>query len=129
VCCRGAHETVLHRFWECASAKAAWQWGIHILNTLVAENNGRGPWRLFFWKQGIFSNRIPRKFDEVQRVWMAMCGIIVWTLWTERNDVIFNDIKWSRPKLLQRIWLGLIDFGRLEWESAQLKNDGKFEAV
>jgi hypothetical protein len=60
---------------------------------------------------------------------MAMCGIIVWTLWTERNDVIFNDIKWSRPKLLQRIWLGLIDFGRLEWESAQLKNDGKFEAV
>jgi hypothetical protein len=60
---------------------------------------------------------------------MAMRGIIVWTLWMERNDAIFNDIKRSRPKLLQRIWLGLIDYGRLKWESAQLKNDGKFEVV
>jgi hypothetical protein len=47
----------------------------------------------------------------------------------ERNDSIFNDIKWSHAKLMQKIWLAMIDYGRMEWESAKLKANGKFEAV
>jgi hypothetical protein len=32
-------------------------------------------------------------------------------------------------KMIQRIWLGLIDYGRLEWEKDQSKIDRKFEAL
>jgi hypothetical protein len=35
-------------------------------------------------------------------------------LWLERNDVVFNDVKWSREKMIQKVWLGLIDYGRTE---------------
>jgi hypothetical protein len=60
---------------------------------------------------------------------MALRGIVLWQLWLERNDAVFNGTRWPKMKMLQRIWLGLVDYGRMEWESAQLKDDGKFEAV
>jgi len=34
VCPRCSEESVMHRFWEC-SAQRAWQWAIHVMNTLV----------------------------------------------------------------------------------------------
>jgi hypothetical protein len=57
---------------------------------------------------------------------MAVRGTVVWLLWMERNDFIFNDIKWPPAKLIQTIWLGFIDYGRLAWEAAKNKAKGKF---
>jgi hypothetical protein len=120
---------VLYRFWECPSAKIAWDWAIHILKVLVAKNNERGPWWPVNWKQGIFSDKIPRRFDSIQKIWMAIRGTVVWTLWMERNDAIFNDIKWSPSMLKQKKWFGIVDYGRLDWEVAKLKADNKFQEV
>jgi hypothetical protein len=39
MCLSGAPELVLHRFWECKSAKVAWFWGIHILHVAMQETN------------------------------------------------------------------------------------------
>jgi hypothetical protein len=47
----------------------------------------------------------------------------------ERNDTIFNDIKRPRMKLILKIWLGLIDYKRLNWDSAKRKNKEKFQEV
>jgi hypothetical protein len=44
----------------------------------------------------------------------------------ERNDAVFNDIKWPRGKLLQKIWLGLIDYGHLSWDIALRGDQIKF---
>jgi hypothetical protein len=126
---RGAMESVLHRFWECPFAKISWDWAIHILNALVARNGEYGPWRPLTWKQGIFSDRIPRRFDNIQKIWMAIQGTVVWMLSMERNDAIFNDIKWSSSKLRQKNWLDILDYGRLDWEAAKLKVDNKFQEV
>jgi hypothetical protein len=60
---------------------------------------------------------------------MALCGTVVWLLWLERNTAVFNDIKWTRAKMIQKVWLGLIDYGRVDWERNQDKDDGKFERV
>jgi hypothetical protein len=96
----------------------------------VADNGKHDPWLLFNWKQGIFCERIPKRFDKVQKVWMAIWNTMVWMLWMERNDAIFNDITWSHGKLRQKIWLGLIDYGRLDnWNVAKLKSDNKFKDV
>lgn len=115
VCPRHSHESVLHRFWECPAARRVWQWGIHIANTLVMSRDAQGPWQPLTWKQGIFSDRIPRKFDGISSLWAVLRTIILWTLWIEQNDAAFNDILWRPAKQLQRIWLGLVDYGRMEW--------------
>lgn len=35
-------------------------------------------------------------------------------MWKECNDVVFNDIIWFPTKLLQFVWLGIMDYGHLE---------------
>jgi hypothetical protein len=77
VCIRGANETVLHRFWECPSAQVAWRWGMHILNMLVTAEDDCGPWRPFSWKHGIFSERIPGRFNAVKSIWSTLRGTII----------------------------------------------------
>jgi hypothetical protein len=121
VCPRRSDESVLHRFWECFSTQRAWQWGIHIMNTLITSRAAKGPWRMLTWKQGIFSEKIPRKFDKINGLWMAIRTVILWSLWMERNDAAFNNVKWTHIKLIQRIWLGLVDYGRVEWSRVQAR--------
>lgn len=36
----------------------------------------------------------------------------------EKNDVVFNDVKWHPSKLIQNIWLGILDYDRVEWATA-----------
>lgn len=45
MCTRPTIESVLHRFWECPLARLVWQWGTHILNTLISGKEAKGPWR------------------------------------------------------------------------------------
>lgn len=86
------------------------------MNALITHRDAKGPWRPLTWKQGIFSNRIPKKFDMVNSIWGIIRTVILWTLWIERNDVVFNSLHWCPSKLQQSIWLGVIDYGRVEWE-------------
>jgi hypothetical protein len=58
---------------------------------------------------------------------MALHGTVVWLLWLEHNNAVFNDIKWTRAKMIQKEWLGLIDYGHMDWERNRDKDDGKFE--
>jgi hypothetical protein len=58
---------------------------------------------------------------------MAIWRIVVWTLWLECNDTIFNNIKGSTCKLLQKVWLGLIDYVHLAWEA--IKTNDKYKIM
>ncbi|KAG0574234.1 hypothetical protein KC19_VG246300 [Ceratodon purpureus] len=117
ICHRGSEESVLHRFWECESSQRAWQFAIHIMNQLVKGKDVRGPWQPLSWKQGIFSYRIPRKFDAFKQIWLELRSVVLWTLWIERNDIVFNNQRWPPAKLLQQVKTGIIDYGRVEWDN------------
>jgi len=101
------------------------------LNTLISGEDAKGPWKPFNWKQGIFSTRIPKKFDKYSRVWVGLRTVILWALWTERNDAAFNNIYWHPNKLLQRVWLGIVDYGRVEWDQVvrRRRSDGIDETL
>lgn len=116
VCPRRSEESVLHRFWEYHSAQRAWQWAIHIMNALISGKDAQGPWQPLTWKQGIFSDSIPRKFNPIKRVWMELRTVVLRTLWIERNDKVFSDVSWPPEKLMQTVWGGIIDYGRVEWD-------------
>ena len=116
VCPRFSEETVLHRFWKCLSAQCAWQFAIHIMNILVAGKDAQGPWQPLSWKQGIFSNRIPRKFDQLKRIWLELHLVALWSIWLERNNCAFNNQSWPPSRLMQLIWTNILDYGRVEWD-------------
>ena len=64
-------------------------------------------------------------------IWMAVRGIVVWAvqlLWLEYNDIVFNDIRWPRENILQKVWLGL-DCGCLSWENVKSTHKDKFEGI
>lgn len=91
------------------------------MNTLLLSHDAQGPWQGFTSKEGIFSDIIPRKFDQLCSIWIALKTVIMQTLWLERNDVVINNEKWSPNKVLHRIWLGLVDYEHLEWKRRQTR--------
>jgi hypothetical protein len=119
VCVCGITETVLHRFWECRSANRAWLWAAHILQLALPRQQrqeqslGNLP---ITWKHGIFSHRMPRKYKKVSRLWVLLRGIVLWLLWSERNEAAFNEVPWSPEQVRSKAWLGIIDYGRLAWQ-------------
>lgn len=122
VMCDGGHtESILHRFWDCEVAALAWKWGCYIIGRLVPDNQTRREGLNFNWKQGLFNDKLPRRFRSVYKIWDLLRGVIVWTLWIARNDMVFNGNKWNQQKILHTIWLGLVDYSRLAWNSLKVQ--------
>jgi hypothetical protein len=69
------------------------------------------------WKSpmGIFAHKIPRRFRKISRIWLLLRGTAMWNLWKERNDAAFTGSHWHVDKLSSKIWLGMVDYGRLFW--------------
>ncbi|KAG0600279.1 hypothetical protein M758_11G021200 [Ceratodon purpureus] len=61
-------------------------------------------------------------FHLVKRKTTSLRGVTMWTIWLCRNDLVFNGIVWPVAKLFQKIWLGIIDYGRLAWQKMQVKS-------
>ncbi|KAG0573608.1 hypothetical protein KC19_VG193200 [Ceratodon purpureus] len=118
-CSSGAVESILHRFSECDNAQKAWHWATHIINLLAPSSPPSQPWRQFNWKQTIFSSRIPQKFKRLDSDWASLPGVGLWTIWLCRTDVVFNGIVWPDQKTYQKIWLGILDYGRVAWQKLQ----------
>lgn len=119
-CTTGARETVLHRLWECDVARKAWHWATHVLNLMASTDpHNSGPWRQFTWKQAIFSARILRRFRSFGFIWASIRGVVLWTLWLSRNDMVFNGIEWQDNKIYQKILIGLVNYGRVTWAKLQ----------
>jgi hypothetical protein len=41
-------------------------------------------------KHVISSFRLPRRFQDVSRIWQTLRSVILWTMWIARNNVVFN---------------------------------------
>lgn len=46
---------------------------------------------------------------------MLFWGIIIWEIWLERNNKVFNNINWFMDKFFNRIWRNFIDYVKEEW--------------
>lgn len=68
------------------------------------------------WKHGIFAYRMSWRYKKVSRIWLLMRGSIMWALWKERNDAAFSNTFWDIEKLCSKIWVDLVDYGRIAWE-------------
>ena len=73
------------------------------------------------WKQGIFGHRLPIRFKLVSRVWLFMRGVVIWHIWEQRNEAASDGRQWHLAKLYHKLWLSMVDYGRLSWSRAQSK--------
>lgn len=123
VCDLGAVESVLHRFWECPQAEDAWNFATRILNAV--DNPSEAPWTRPRMKSAIFAARMPRKLYKIRRIWLLLRGIVLWSIWLARNDMVFNRQKWPSQQLCSVIWQGLTDYGRVAWGRVLSANTSK----
>jgi len=49
---------------------------------------------------------------QVSRKWLLLRGVTLWTLWSSRNDFVFNRRKWSSERTEQFKRTGLIRIAR-----------------
>ncbi|KAG0591323.1 hypothetical protein KC19_1G166900 [Ceratodon purpureus] len=66
---------------------------------------------------------------QVSRIWLLLRGTVTWMIWRARNDASFEGRIWPLEKSRCKIWLGLIEYGRIAWEKTQtgIKNAGENE--
>lgn len=43
-------------------------------------------------------------------------GVILWTIWTKRNDRVFNQAQWLESKAKHLIWVDLVMYAMVPWE-------------
>ena len=85
------------------------------------EQNSRSQKFIINWKQGIFGHRLPNRFKLVSRVWLFIRGVVIWHIWEQRNEAAFDGCHWHPAKLYHKLWLSMIDYGRLSWSRVQSK--------
>ena len=83
-------------------------------NTIAIQ--GRRPQKLSInWKQSIFGHRLPARFKVISRIWLLIWGVVLWHIWEQRNEVAFDGRYWHLAKLYHKLWLSMIDYGRICW--------------
>jgi len=83
------------------------------LKMLVIEDQPRKTLSL---KQCLFNCRLPNSLRRFNLVWALLCGIVLWSIWIEWNDLIFNLVKWWDARLRRIMWDSLLNYGRVEWK-------------
>jgi hypothetical protein len=58
---------------------------------------------------------LPSSLRKFSVLWSLLCSVTLWRIWIERNDLVFNDIKWHDFKLNSLIREDLLDDGRIMW--------------
>jgi hypothetical protein len=93
--CGNVEKSTMHQLWECRYAQQAWDYTKTIVCKLV---NGAKPFylsSLMQWKHVIFISKIPRCLHCVGNVWSLFRGIILWSIWIECNNLVFNNVRWD----------------------------------
>jgi hypothetical protein len=88
-----------------------------------------GNYDSFNWKQVIFGERIPKKYEKMIKIWHLLRGITLWTIWIKRNNRVFNLEQWHVSRVKHHIWDELIIYAKAAWNQVvKLIKISKFSA-
>ncbi len=111
--CKNGEESIMHWFLECKYAQRVWDY----MKTIVCELvNGVKPFQLAFpmqWKHATSTTRVPKHLHHVENIWSSFKCIILWSIWIEHNDLVFNNVRWDGFRIQKAIWDALLDYGRV----------------
>ncbi len=113
--CSNEEESTFNKFWECCHAQQAWEYTQGIVCELAYGNKPSQVVAPLHWNQFVFAAKSPRQVQHVENIWSLLRGITLWILWSEWNDLVFNNKRWNVVKIRKVIWDALLDYGRVVW--------------
>lgn len=55
-----------------------------------------------------------KTLNPLSGIWFFLRSGIMWIIWHQRNDLVFNIVKWPLEKTHQVVWGTLLGYSRLE---------------
>jgi hypothetical protein len=92
-------QTFVHKFWLFPRARKAWEMAFTIMyrsKTMPYMKYTHEPLSL---EQCLTNKRLPNNLKNFSYLWSLLWGVVLWYIWIERNDLVFNDIRWHNSKL------------------------------
>jgi hypothetical protein len=91
-------QTFVHKFWLFTRARKAWEMDFTIMywsKTLPHMKYTHEPLSL---EQCLTNKRLPNNLKNFSYLWSLLWGVVLWCIWIERNDLVFNGSIWHNSK-------------------------------
>jgi hypothetical protein len=72
------------------------------------------PWKELNLEHCVFGKRLPTIFHKLKEVWKCLYELVMWSIWIDRNNQVFNKKRLSDYKVKELIWLGILEYARIE---------------
>ncbi len=72
------------------------------------------PWKELNLEHCVFGKRLPTIFHKFKEVWKRLYELVMWSIWIDYNNQVFNKKRLSDYKIKQLIWLGILEYARIE---------------
>jgi hypothetical protein len=118
MCDLGADESVLHHFWSCPCSQKTWTYTSALMKCFAVVP---GPWEPPDWKQALFAQEPPWKFQKVARLWLLLREVTMWSVWISRNNFVFNQSRWNHQHVTNLIWRGIGEYAHAAWSKSLRK--------
>ncbi|KAL3681179.1 hypothetical protein R1sor_024135 [Riccia sorocarpa] len=100
-CCPNrSAEDIEHLFWRCQQVTEVWRWAAEVLYIAFPETRRWSP----TFTHAVLGKDLPDYCKLAAPWWQKWRSIILWTIWTQRNNKIFNDIDPSLQRTKALIW-------------------------
>lgn len=98
-----------------------WEWAWSILHKMRTRRSHPGPWAAPQWKQAILEEELPRQLAKFKAIWCLLKGTCLWTIWIQRNAMVFDEQVWSDSQSTEIAWLTMLDYGKIAWQNTLKK--------
>ena len=112
-------EPVEHRFYSCPLTQQGWRYVANIIWQLFAKRRNLGPRKSFSTMQCLLDQPLCKTLKRFGPIWFLLRSGLLWIIWRQRNDPVFNDLQWPIVKTRQVIWDALQDYVRIEWKQTR----------
>jgi hypothetical protein len=72
------------------------------LDSSIGRSNNS--WPGFTWQQCVLGSDLPVRLHDGRIFWSLLRGTVLWTIWQDRNDLLFQNDPWSIHRIEQTIW-------------------------
>lgn len=119
MCMADILDTIVHKFKD---FKVARGFGIShslLLITWKSGDDKRDHGNHWNVKLGFLTRKSRLRLENAITIWFLLRGITMWTIWMERNGLIFYKNMWDVKKTEELIWRDLLEYVKIAWKGAE----------